>query len=86
LHVVAAGVLAAGSAHADLTASYDGTLANAVIAGALTQNGVAARTLAVQAADPSLAGVYWVGGQLRGKRLTVTGANAAGMRSAGGRS
>jgi hypothetical protein len=34
----------------------------------------------VQAADPSLAGVYWVGGQVRGKRLTLSGANAVGMR------
>ena len=85
LHALAAVLLAVATAHADLTASYDGTLTGggdtAVIAGALTQNGVAVSgTLAVQAADASLAGVYWVGGQLRGKRLTLSGSNASGMR------
>jgi hypothetical protein len=85
LSALALVAFAAGAARADLTASYDGTLAmpgeTAPVALALTQSRAAVSgTMAVQSADPAAAGVYFVSGQVHGKRLVLTGMNGSGMR------
>src|SRR5262245_47756110 len=79
-------VCAAGSARADLTASYDGSLTNAhgvsaTLAAALTQASVAlSGTIALEGAAPAFTGVYWVNGQVRGPRVVLAGTNSAGTR------
>ena len=85
LHAMLAVLLAASAARADLSASYDGSLAmpgeTALVAGALTQAKAAVTgTMAVQSADAAAAGVYFVSGKVRGPRLTLTGMNASGIR------
>jgi hypothetical protein len=82
---VALVALAAGSARADLTASYDGSLngpRGAIsLAGVLNQASAAVSgTLAVDAANPAAAGLYWVNGTVRGKSLALSGTNANGTR------
>jgi Protein of unknown function (DUF1549) len=79
--------LAAATAHADLTASYDGTFAvkkpkeTAPLAAALTQLGVGVSgTLAIESSDPSAGGVYYVSGLVKGSKLTLTGGNQYGMQ------
>ena len=85
LHGVLAVAFAATAARADLSASYDGSLAmsgeTALVAGALTQvKASVTGTMAVQSADVAASGVYFLSGKLRGRRLTLTGMNASGMR------
>src|SRR5262245_13267450 len=77
--------LGVSAARADVSASYDGALRlgrrTAVVAGALNQAGVGVMgTLAVDQGDPSAAGIYWVSGRLRGKRLILAGTNGGGMQ------
>jgi hypothetical protein len=77
--------LAATSASADLTASYDGSLtirrprASHAIAAALTQMGVGVTgTLALEMPDPSTGGVFFVSGKVRRTKLVLTGTNSGG--------
>jgi hypothetical protein len=82
---LAALALAAGAARADVSASYDGTLAighaKAAVAGVLNQASAGvAGTLAVESADPAAAGVYWLTGQVRKNRLTAIGTNGSGTQ------
>ncbi len=79
--------LAAGSVHADLTASYDGSLSvvrtsgSAPLAGVLTQSGTAlSGTMAMDSANAATTGVYWVVGKAHGTRVVLSGANGAGTR------
>jgi hypothetical protein len=78
-------ILTAGAARGNMSASYDGTLAvpggPGAVAGALVQqDGGVTGTLAIEAAEPSLAGIWFVSGQARGAKLTLTGTNASGVR------
>jgi len=85
LHALAAAVLAATPARADVSASYDGTLTvggqAGAVAGALNQtNGTVSGTFAVESSDAAAAGVYFVAGRLKRHRLTLVGTNASGMQ------
>jgi hypothetical protein len=78
-------LLAARAGRAELSASYDGTLAvpggPGAVAGALLQQNVAVTgTLAVEVGQPDVSGVYFVNGQMRGTKLTLSGTNASGMQ------
>ena len=79
--------VAAGSARADLTASYDGALTGprgatgVTLAGVLNQASVAlSGTLAVDSPNPAVAGLYWVTGGVHGRRLSLAGNNGQGTR------
>ncbi len=85
LHALAAVALAATTARADLTASYDGSLTmpggTAAVAGVLTQaHASVSGTVAVQSSDASATGVYLVTGQVHGQRLKLSGMNGGGTR------
>lgn len=77
--------LAAASARADLSASYDGSLTiggtGVTVAVALDQASIALTgTMAIDAGARDAAGVYFVTGRVRGGKVALTGANAAGTR------
>ncbi len=78
--------LTAGTARADLTASYDGNLTMgkagaATLAGALSQASAALTgTFAVDAPAAALAGIYYVNGQARGGKVSLLGSNSAGTQ------
>jgi mono/diheme cytochrome c family protein len=86
--VLAAGVamrVGASPAPVSLTAAYDGQLAVArppqtlAAAGVLTQTGhTLAGTIALQADDPTLSGVYLVAGRVVAKRVRILGRNSTG--------
>ncbi len=72
-------------AHADLTASYDGTLSmrkprsTAVVAGALNQSGAAlSGTLALDLDPSTVGGVFWVNGTVKKTRISLNGTNSKG--------
>jgi hypothetical protein len=78
-------VLAAASARADLSASYDGSLTLAgtgvTVAVALDQANVSVTgTLAIDSGARDAAGVYYVTGRVRGGKVILNGANAGGTR------
>jgi hypothetical protein len=83
LPVVLAVALAASPARADLSASWDGTLAmgasHALVAGALNQASTTVMgTIAIEGGDASANGIYFLTGRVRGRRLTLSGANSGG--------
>jgi hypothetical protein len=82
----AAALLAATTAHADLTASYDGTLflpkqgEDAIAASGLMQAGVTLTgTIAVNAAADGVTGLYYVTGRLTGVRFKLSGSSDTGV-------
>jgi hypothetical protein len=77
--------LAAASARADLSASYDGSLTiggtGVTVAVALDQASISLTgTMAIDAGARDAAGVYFVTGRVRGGTVVLNGANAAGTR------
>jgi hypothetical protein len=78
--------LAAGTARADVTASYDGELTTkkpretGSVAGALNQTGpMVSGSVAISLKDPTASGVFTVNGSARGKKLKLVGVNANGV-------
>jgi hypothetical protein len=84
--VLAIGIVtAATSAHADLTASYDGTLPlakqgeTAIVAGGIMQAGSALTgTVALSAATAGVTGVYYVTGAAKGPHFKLVGTSDKG--------
>jgi hypothetical protein len=78
-------VLRIGTAHADLTASYDGTLTvkrspAASVAGVLTQAASAVAGTVAISGNPAMDGIYTLTGQRRGSRISLLGVSNTGIR------
>ena len=80
-------VALAASARADVTGSYDGTVAmigaggsGVATSGLIDSGGAVSGTLAVSVSDPAASGIYWVTGKSpgKGKVIKLSGLNESG--------